>query len=188
MEQIELLRFALDVLDRLQIPYALVDSFASGIWGEPRMTRDMDFVVQLRDLHVEALLEAFPAGEFYLSRAAMEEAISEAGQFNVIHPRSGNKIDFMVLDSSGETPPQIARRMEIELLTNCTAYVAAPDDVIIAKLRYYLDGGSDKHLRDIAGILKHSGDLIDTNYVTAWAAQHGAATLWSELQARAAQG
>ena len=82
----------------------------------------------------------------------------------------------------------LIERMEIELLTNCTAYVAAPDDVIIAKLRYYLDGGSDKHLRDIAGILKHSGDLIDTNYVTAWAAQHGAATLWSELQARAAQG
>jgi hypothetical protein len=149
VEQIELLRLALDVLDRLQIPYALVGSFASGIWGEPRMTRDIDFVVQMRDLHVMPLLEAFPRDEFYLSRSAIEEAIAETGQFNVIHPKSGNKIDFMVLESAGQTPPQIARRLEVELTSDCSVYVAAPDDVIIAKLRYYLDGGSDKHLRDI---------------------------------------
>jgi hypothetical protein len=185
MEQIELLRFALDVLDRLQIPYALVGSFASGIWGEPRMTRDIDFVVQLRELHVPPLLEAFSQDEFYLSRRAIDEAIAEAGQFNVIHPASGNKIDFMVLATSAATPPQIARRVEVELTPDCSAYVAAPDDVIIAKLRYYQDGGSDKHLRDIAGILKRSGDLIDRDYVAGWAAKHDAAQIWAELQARA---
>src|SRR5689334_17957034 len=100
VEQIELLRFALDVLDRLQLPYALVGSFASSIWGEPRMTLDIDFVVLVSDLHVSPLLEAFPEDDFYLSRAAVEEAIADAGQFNVIHPKSGHKIDFMVLSRS----------------------------------------------------------------------------------------
>jgi hypothetical protein len=181
VEQIELLRFALDALDRLQIPYALVGSFASGIWGEPRMTLDIDFVVQLRALHIPALLEAFPEDDFYLSRAAMEQAIADEGQFNVIHPRSGHKIDYMVLISSTETPPQIARRIQIELAPDCPAYVAAPDDVIIAKLRYYLDGGSDKHLRDIAGIVKRSPELIDMAYVSNWARANDAFAVWTDI-------
>jgi hypothetical protein len=182
VEQIELLRLALDVLDRLQIPYALVGSFASSIWGEPRMTLDIDFVVQLRELHVPALIEAFPENEFYVSRSAIDQAIADAGQFNVIHPRSGHKIDFMVLEASAQTPPQIARRIEIDLAAGCPAYVAAPDDIIVAKLRYFLDGGSDKHLRDITGILKRSADLVDVSYVTAWASEHGALQVWTMLQ------
>jgi hypothetical protein len=181
MEQIELLRFALDALDRLQISYALVGSFASTIWGEPRMTLDIDFVVQLQDVHVSPLLEAFPEDEFYLSRAAVEEAIAHVGQFNVIHPKSGHKIDFMVLATSSKSPPEIARRIEVNLANGCEGYVAAPDDVIIGKLRYYLDGGSDKHLRDIAGVVKRSAGRLDMAYVTNWANAHNAGQLWADI-------
>jgi predicted nucleotidyltransferase len=184
VQQIELLRLVLEVLDRLQIAYAIVGSYASGVWGEPRMTLDIDLVVQLEQHHSEQLLDAFPE-DFYLNRSAIDQAIAEAGQFNLIHPRSGNKVDFMVLAHHGVTPPQIARRIEVQLLPDCHAYVAAPDDVIIAKMRYYLDGSSDKHLRDITGILKRSGDSVDREYVAVWAAEHGALQLWEELQTRA---
>jgi hypothetical protein len=77
------------------------------------------------------MLEAFPEDEFYLSRRAIEQAIANSGQFNVIHSRSGHKIDFIVLGASGQTPPEIARRIQIELAPDCPAYVAAPDDIVI---------------------------------------------------------
>ena len=47
MRQIELLRFTVAALDRLEIPYAIVGSMASSAWGEPRMTRDIDIVIRL---------------------------------------------------------------------------------------------------------------------------------------------
>jgi len=42
MEQDELLKYAIAVLERRGLRYALVGSFASGIWGETRFTPDMD--------------------------------------------------------------------------------------------------------------------------------------------------
>ena len=41
MEQSELLRFTLSVLEQLEISYALVGSYGSSVFGEPRFTRDI---------------------------------------------------------------------------------------------------------------------------------------------------
>ncbi|MEX0614059.1 MAG: hypothetical protein WD738_17550 [Pirellulales bacterium] len=70
MRQIELLRFTIEVLERLGIPYAVVGSYASSAWGEPRMTRDIDIVIQLAANQIDPLCEAFPGDDFYVSRTA----------------------------------------------------------------------------------------------------------------------
>jgi hypothetical protein len=115
----------LEVLDALQIPYAIVGSWASGFWGDPRMTRDIDVVVRIGEQHVPQILACFPAPEFYASRAAMEEAIRLASQFNVIHPTSGNKIDFMIVQQSEWGDSQILRRHRVNILPECEGFVAA---------------------------------------------------------------
>lgn len=45
MQQDELLRYAVETLERLNIPYTVVGSLASGAYGEPRLTQDIDIVV-----------------------------------------------------------------------------------------------------------------------------------------------
>jgi hypothetical protein len=179
--QLELLRYVVSTLERLRVPYAIVGSFASGIWGEPRMTLDIDVVVQLLGQQVAGLVDAFPTGEFYVSPTAADEAVRTHGQFNVIHPTSGNKVDFMVVGGSAWATAQLARRRRIELLPDFSAEVAAPDDVILGKLLYYREGGSEKHLRDIAGIMKRSGELVDPLYVRQVAEQLGAAEVWQRI-------
>jgi hypothetical protein len=42
LEQIELLRYALQVLEAAGVEHMLVGSMASMAYGEPRMTRDID--------------------------------------------------------------------------------------------------------------------------------------------------
>src|SRR3972149_1008315 len=81
VRQIELLRFVFAALERLQIPYAVVGSFASGAWGEPRMTRDIDVVIRVKPSQVEQLCAAFPQDDFYVSRSAAEEAVRQHGPF-----------------------------------------------------------------------------------------------------------
>ena len=127
-------------------------SLASGVYGEPRLTHDIDIVVELRPDQVAKLCEAFPSPEYYVSQQAVREAVASGGQFNVIHPASGNKIDFMLAGGRwGAARSAVAARSR-----SCPAGPATrrAEDLIIGKLWYYRDGGSEKHLRDIAAMCR----------------------------------
>lgn len=100
MDQLDLLRLVAETLERISVPYAVVGSFASGAWGEPRHTNEIDIVVDLDVSDAQVERRAFSAEEFYLSESAVSEAVAAAGQFNLLHPASGNKIDFMIADGS----------------------------------------------------------------------------------------
>lgn len=184
MEQPELLRYAFQALERLRVPYMLVGSLASTLYGEPRMTRDIDFVIDLTVLGVEALCAEFPSPEFYVSLPAARQVAAQGGQFNVIHPSSGNKIDLMIARRDAWGREQLARRRRKEVLEGTTGFVASPEDVILAKLWYYQEGGSDKHLRDIAAMLQISGDVIDRNYIDRWAVQLELVEPWQAVVER----
>jgi hypothetical protein len=188
MDQADLLRHALAVLESQQLTYMLVGSYASSIYGEPRFTHDIDIVVNLTADAVNRLCSAFPSPEFYVSPIAAREAVSTRGQFNVIHPASGNKIDFMIARNDPWGRMQLTRRIRRPIFPDREGFVAAPEDVIIAKLWYYHEGGSEKHLRDIAGILQTSGEAVDKQYVDQWARQLGFSDHWQAVVDRVNQG
>ena len=181
MEQVTLLRYTVEVFDRLGITYMLVGSIASSAYGEPRLTQDIDLVADLRVSDIELLCDSFPDAEFYVSRAAAREAVARTSQFNIIHPSSGNKIDVIVARQDEWGKSQLARRREEWLLPNLKGYVASPDDVILGKLLYYREGGSEKHLRDIAGILHVSAKEVDRGYVGQWAERLGVKDAWQTV-------
>src|SRR4051794_32113644 len=149
----------------------LVGSFASSAYGEPRFTQDIDIVLDLPAAQIPALCAAFPVPDFYVSESAVREAVQRRFQFNVLHTTSGNKIDFLLPrdDEWGRT--QLGRRQRVRLLPDREGFAARPEDVILGKLWYFAEGGSDKHLRDIAGILRVSGDVVDRDDVGRWAAR-----------------
>jgi hypothetical protein len=184
MEQIELIRHAVGTLDALAIPYALVGSWGSGLYGEPRFTRDVDIVLDLGLDLVPRFCAAFPCEDFYLSEAAVREAVRRRAQFNVIHPASGNKIDFILPRLESWSAGQLSRRRRTELRLGQEPFevcVAAPEDVILGKLRYFSEGGGDRHLRDIAGILRVTGDGVNREEVERWAAKLGYLEIWRQI-------
>lgn len=184
MDQTVLLPYVLDVLDRLSLPYLVVGSFASTVYGEARHTFDIDIVLELTERDLPAFVASFPENEYYLSKDAIRQAIQQRFQFNVIHVESGNKIDFMMTrrDEWGKT--QMARRRHIQILPGLEGYVAAPEDVILGKLWYFAEGGSDKHLRDIASMLRVSGDHIDRSDVEAWVRKLSLEEAWAAVVER----
>lgn len=186
MEQSDLLRLAIETLDGLRIPYAIVGSFASGAWGESRFTQDIDILIELKANQVTSLCRAFTDADCYASEAVAHEAIGRRSQFNVIHPSSGNKIDFMIAGGAEWTSAQMQRRRRVAVFPDQDADFAAPEDVILGKLIYYREGGSEKHLRDITGILKISGASLDWEYVETFANQLGVSDMWQSVRDRAA--
>lgn len=187
MEQIELIRCAVTALDGLGIPYAIVGSWGSGMYGEPRFTRDIDIVLDLEASLVTEFCKMFPQGEFYLSESAVRHAVRSHFQFNLIHPASGNKIDFILPRPESWTGSQLLRRRKITLRGGEAAFevsVAAPEDLILGKLWYFAEGGGDRHLRDIAGILRVTGDGVDRAFVTQWATKLGYLDIWQQIIAK----
>ncbi len=185
MDQRELLAFSIEVLERIGIPYMIVGSIASGAYGEPRLTQDIDIVIVPGLDQVRGLCAAFPTDDFYVSvEAALQASKTPGAQFNVLHPESGNKIDFMIARSDNWGKEQISRRQRIQMLPGHEAFAARPEDIIISKMLYYQEGGSEKHARDIGGILKISNELVDRNYVARWAESLGLADIWKAILAR----
>ena len=184
MELFELLQKAVNVFDHLKIPYLVTGSVAAMAYGEPRLTNDIDIVAAIDESHVERLMASFPADEFYISADMIREAIHRQGQFNIIHPASGIKIDVIIKQDTPFDNSRFSRVHRIHPAESYQAAFAAPEDVIIKKMEYYKAGGSEKHLRDIAGILKIGGESVDLDYITEWSKRLHLVDVWSAVQER----
>jgi hypothetical protein len=183
MELHELLALVVETFKRLGIPNLVTGSVASMAYGEPRLTNDIDVVAGVRDEHVPGLLGAFPADAFYLSPEAVQEAIRRRGQFNIIHPGSGLK-DVIIPKETPFDRSRFARARTIRPAESYEAIFASAEDVILKKMEYYREGGSDKHLRDITGILKVSGREIEEEYIVEWAERLGLRPIWDMIKRR----
>jgi hypothetical protein len=181
MELSELLHHLTSELDRLKIPYLITGSMATIAYGEPRLTNDIDVVVDLPLDQVEDFCRAFPAPEFYCSLAAVRNAVLRRFQFNILHPSSGLKIDVMIPEPSEFNRSRLSRAARLHTTADTMAWFASPEDAILKKLEYYRLGGSDKHLRDIAGVLKIRRDRLDFAYLALWAQKLGVADLWQQI-------
>jgi len=181
MEQGELLRAITEILERLGIPYLVTGSVATIYYGEPRFTVDIDIVVNLAPEKVSDLCNSFTPEEFYVSEEAARLAVRNRSQFNILHPGSGLKIDLMVSDRSAFDRSRFDRSRRLRPSADYEASFASPEDVILKKLEYYREGKSEKHLRDIAGVLKISGDDIDRAYIERWADRLGVREIWDRV-------
>ena len=187
MELYDLLARMVETFERLRIPYIVTGSVASMAYGEPRLTNDIDVVAGMGEAHVPGFLAAFPPGEYYLSEEAVREGIRRQGQFNIIHPASGLKVDVIIRSDTPFDRSRFARARTIRPSESYVASFASAEDVIIKKMEYYREGGSDKHLRDITGILKVSGEGIDEAYIAEWADRLGLRPIWDTIKRRVAE-
>ena len=185
MEQSDLLHYVCTALESLGIKYLVTGSQATIVFGEPRFTNDVAIVVALDLTHLDAFVRLFPEQDFYLSREAAREAIVERSMFNIIHPASGLKVAVMIPGSSLDEASRFDRGRSVQVAPDFAATFASPEDVIRKKRECYKIGGSDKHLRDISGVLKISGDKVDRAFVAKLAAQMGVAEIWQTALDRA---
>jgi hypothetical protein len=184
MEQLDILRHAVEALERMKVPYVIVGSIASIAYGESRFTQDIDIIAAFEMKHIDELLTSFPQDEFYVSESAIRDAIRTSFQFNVIHPTSGNKIDFILPRGDQWASIQMGRGRPVRLFPDRDVMIAAPEDVILGKLWYFAEGGGDRHLRDIAGILRVTGDGVNRSEVERWAMTLGYLEIWQQILAK----
>lgn len=142
-------------LNRAGVRWMAVGSIASSAYGEFRTTNDVDLVLVISPIQAGALAAAFPLEEFYcppVDVIQVEAARAERGHFNLIHHETAFKADIYMAksDSLQDWAMQHRRHLTAD---NVPIWIAPPEYVIIGKLKFFLEGGSEKHLRDIRGML-----------------------------------
>ena len=179
----DLLSLFAHALDEVGIRYMVSGSVAAMLFGEPRMTLDIDLVVFLDEAGIGRLPSVFPGTEFYLPPPEvmrLEAGREHRGHFNVIHAPSGLKADFYLAarDPLHHWGIARARRIAVGALT---VTVAPPEYVILRKLEYYREGSSEKHVRDVRGMLAQLGDQLDRQALGGWIERLGLQGVWTEV-------
>lgn len=170
-------------LNRLGLAYMATGSVASIIYGETRLTHDIDLIVEIRSADAEKIAEAFPSHTFYcppVEIIRIEASRPLRGHFNIIHHETGFKADMYLMGQDELHQWAMSRRQCIHMDQE-PLWVAPAEYVILRKLDYYREGGSEKHLRDIQGILEISGDRLNLPEIEKRASRLGLQRLWKDL-------
>jgi len=170
-------------LNRLGIAYMVTGSAASMAYGEPRVTLDIGLVLELSTTQADLLPAVFPPEAFYCPPReviAVETERASRGHFNIIHMATGFKADCYPIGNDPLHRWAMARRRRVEMFGE-PVMLAPPEYVIVRKLECFKEGGSDKHLRDIRGMLDVSGELIATSELEALIRNRNLRTEWQRV-------
>lgn len=181
MEQSDLLVYLCRHMERIGVRYFITGSQATIAFGEPRFTNDIDVVLDLDPSQLDSFCDGFPENEFYLSRDAACQALNERGMFNIIHPSSGLKIDVVISEQSPFDLLRFQRGIRIPISDDCEAVFTSPEDIVVMKMRWHSMGGGERHLDDIAGILRVRGDKLDRKYIAEQAGRLQVLDIWQAI-------
>ena len=128
--------------------YMVTGAAASIIYGEPRLTHDIDLVLELKKEEADKIVAAFPDTDFYCpprDLLQLEASRSLRGHFNLIHHETGFKADVYLVGKDELHHWAISRRKKMDIEGE-SIWVAPPEYVILRKLEYFREGRSEKHL------------------------------------------
>ena len=163
-----------NVLESLDIPYFIGGSLASAVHGVVRATMDVDLVADMRLEQVEPFVQRL-GEDFYADAAMIRDAIRRHSSFNLLHLQTMFKVDIFIRRQRAYDRSQFERRISqtLSLDPEMAAYIASPEDTILAKLEWYRQGGevSDRQWRDVRNVIDVQADRLDWAYLRQWAAQ-----------------
>ncbi len=177
----DLLSIYIQPLHQAGFRYMITGSVGSMFYGETRLTSDVDIVIHLRREQVRQLPGVYPGEDFYVPPVEVIEAEiarRHRGHLNVLHHHSNTKADVYLF--AGDPLQAWAFENTVTAtIQGVEAVFAPPEYVIVNKLDFYREGGSEKHLRDIRGVLA-TGEPLRTAEVARFVAARDLTSLWQQ--------
>lgn len=144
------------ILDELGLRFHFTGGVASSYYGDPRLTQDLDVVIQLAvdRPETQALFDRLSAG-YLINKQDALAAIRRNGLFQVIDETSMMKIDFHV---GGKIPNELDRSTRRTILPGLIVPLVCKEDAILSKL-LWIKQGSHKARHDVTMMLCRDEDL-----------------------------
>src|SRR5215207_8082238 len=115
----------------------LTGSMAMNAYAQPRMTRDVDVVIEVQADDASRLVRAF-SPDYYIDAAAVERALAAQTLFNIIHQELVFKVDCIVRKNAPFRLNEFARRQRLRI-AGFDTWVVSKEDLILSKLCWGFD-------------------------------------------------
>jgi Nucleotidyl transferase of unknown function (DUF2204) len=177
-EELEVLKEVARRLEKAAIPYMITGSIAANFYTVPRLTRDIDIVVELSQRDLDHFIPLFEK-DYYLEPQTVRTAVESKGMFNLIHDEFIIKIDFVVRKDATYRRREFSRKKKI-VVDGQALFVVAPEDLILSKLEWGKESRSEVQLNDVRNLLTDVKGL-NRRYLRRWAKFLGIDSLYQEV-------
>jgi len=178
-EELEVLKVVTERLNRANIPYMVSGSMAANYYTVPRMTRDIDIIIELERTDIDKFVGLFQ-GDFYIDSEMVKREVLQQGIFNLIHNRYIIKIDFIIKKSSAYQETAFSRKREVLIKSSPMCFIS-PEDLVISKLSWAKDSHSEMQLKDVRNLIQ-TVDGLDLKYIDNWISQLGLEQIYKEAK------
>jgi hypothetical protein len=150
-----LLKFV-EILRRHEIPYHLTGGITGVAYGEPRLTQDIDIVIENASAinKLDPLLEELAGTDFIFTEPTVREAIRKKGMFQLFDSVESLKLDIYPREM---VEGELSRSQEVEIFKAIRLPIASRLDAAISKL-IWVSKGSHKSRRDFRQIFIRSSE------------------------------
>lgn len=182
MQPPDLLSTFVEPLDNAEIAYMVTGSVASSIYGEARLTMDVDLVLQLQENDLPKLQTIFKAPSYYLppeDLLVLELKRENRAHFNILHMETGLKADCYPIGNQSLQKFFFGKRVRHQIGEK-KIWMASIEYGIISKLLFFREGGSEKHLKDIRSMIQISGSEVDSKILNPWLESEGLMAIWKQ--------
>lgn len=174
--EIDILRDVSRRFESAGMEYMLTGSMAMNYYAQPRMTRDIDIVVDLKLEAADTIVRLF-SPEYYISLEAVKQSVRNRSLFNLIHQESVIKVDCVVRKDSPYRRAEFDRRLRVPI-DGFHTWIVTKEDLVLSKLDWAKDSLSERQFSDIRNLLESGCDL---EYVSHWVQQLGLAGTWNKV-------
>ena len=161
---LDLLKRITKSLEIKNISYMLSGSIALNEYAVPRMTMDIDFVIELHKENLNDFLSIFDKN-YYLNKNVAREETKKRGMFNIIDFETGLKIDFILRKDTEYRKHEFQRRKKTKI-QDYSVWIVSPEDLTISKFEWIQQLKSEKQILDIKNLL--ANPEIDKKYIKNW--------------------
>lgn len=181
----EAYRQLVEVLEEMELPFAIGGSIASATFGVARATQDIDLVIDLNPGQAFLLAQRLE-DRFAVDAEDARDAISRNCAFNLIHLNSAYKFDIFPATFFAHGQDELRRRRMVSgtgLVMDGEVPVVSPEDIILAKLAWYRKGNgtSERQWRDLESVWQTRGEDLDRPYLEQWASKMRTSDLLRKL-------
>ena len=139
-----------DILNQHGIPFHLTGGVTSVIWGEPRLTQDIDIVVGNEALasQLDSFLNALSVSAFLFDAESVRSGVQRRRLFQLLDTQASLKLDVYPREL---IPGELSRSEWTEIFEGLRLPIASRSDAAASKL-VWISKGSHKSRRDLRKI------------------------------------
>ncbi len=179
IDELEVLKIVTKKLELNNIPYMVTGSIAANFYTIPRMTRDIDIIIEINKDDAKKIFSLF-ADDFYIDLNSIKEAINNYHIFNIIHNTGIVKVDFIIKKNLEYRKVEFERRQSI-FFEGMKLYITSPEDLVISKLFWAKDSLSEMQLKDVKNIL-NTVPALDMIYIKKWISKLGLDDIYKKVK------